>query len=111
MTALAACLSVCLLLGPTVPPPADQPAFAPPLRTQSAGYTRSAPTPASELLFRRESARAQQRVARIEARKWQGRSALRPVLPSGVPLAQPHSWGYPAWERPTLRISFNGPMW
>ena len=112
MSAYAACLSVCLLLGPTVPPPADNPAPGPQASGRYAGYSRGARSPASDLLFRREAARAQQRAARIEARKWQGRSTLRPTIASGPAyLFEPYVPAYPTWNAPPMRVSFHMPLW
>lgn len=112
MSACAVFLSVGLLLGPAVPSPPEKSRFAPPAPGRYAGYARTAQSSASELLFRREAARAQQRAARIEARRWQGRSALRPTIaPRPSLLFEPSPPAYPVWGPGPLRVSFNFPLW
>ena len=56
-------------------------------RTQNA-HVRSARTPAQEYIYKRAQFEAQQRTARMELRKWQGESLLRPDN------RVDHSWWY-----------------
>ena len=112
MSACAVFLAAGVLLGPSAPVPPERATFAQTPPARYSGYARPATTPANDLLFRREAARAQQRAARIEARRWQGRSALRPVYRAApAVLFDPFPGMYPVWSPGPLRVSFNFPLW
>lgn len=111
MSACAVCLSACVLLGPSVPVPPENATFAQAPPARYSGYVRTTDAPANELLFRREAARAQQRAARIEARKWRGDSALRPVYRTAPVLFNHFPGTYPVWGPAPQRVSFNFPLW
>jgi hypothetical protein len=112
MSACAVYLSACVLLGPSVPTPSGDATYAQTAPARYSGYARAAEAPANELLFRREAARAQQRAARIEVRKWQGNSALRPVYRAApAVLFDPFPGTYPIWGSAPPRVSFNFPIW
>ena len=111
MSACAVYLSVCVLLGPSVPVPAENATLAQAPPARYSGYARGSDAPANELLFRREAARAQQRAARIEARKWRGDSALRPVYRAAPVLFDHFPGTHPAWGPVPVRVSFNFPLW
>lgn len=53
-------------------------------------------TPAQELIFRRAAYRAQQRAARLEARRWTGYTAQRPNIIFDVPVVE---WRYFPWTQ------------
>ncbi len=79
----------------------------PPAFDTGATYGMPRRTMAQQLIFERARFRAQQRVHRIEARKWANISLLRPTIgnPNRPPLTPPYyGFGYPYHVGPQLII-------
>lgn len=102
MTRFLTCLGVCLVAALVTTASAQQPRqpYEPaPAAAKSRRAERPRSVPAEYLIHQRAVYQARQRLARIELRKWQGVSRLRPAVGSRAHAADLNGLAYTPWDR------------